>query len=83
MKKQYNGLDFLKFIMALFVIMIHVKPNQHSEILTTIFSPLMSIAVPLFFVIGSVLIFNKLDGGGILHYGNMSKGWESFTYVGL
>lgn len=64
MKKQYNGLDLLKFVMALFVIMIHVAPNQHSETLLTLFIPLMSIAVPVFFVISSVLIFSKLNGGG-------------------
>lgn len=58
--KTYNGLDLLKFIMALFVVMIHVKPNVHSEILTTIFNPILSIAVPVFFVLSSVLIFKKL-----------------------
>lgn len=67
--KTYNGLDLLKFIMALFVVMIHVKPNAHSEILTTVFNPILSIAVPIFFVLSSVLIFNKLtniNGGGTL-----------------
>lgn len=58
--KSYNGLDLLKFIMALFVVMIHVKPNGHSEVLTTIFNPILSIAVPIFFVLSSALIFNKL-----------------------
>lgn len=65
--KTYNGLDLLKFIMALFVVMIHVKPNSHSEILTMMFDPILSIAVPIFFVLSSVLIFNKLtktNGGG-------------------
>lgn len=47
--KTYNGLDLLKFIMALFVVMIRVKPNVHSEILTTIFNPILNIAVPVFF----------------------------------
>lgn len=47
--KTYNGLDLLKFIMALFVVMIRVKPNVHSEILTTVFNPILSIAVPVFF----------------------------------
>lgn len=46
--KTYNGLDLLKFIMALFVVMIHVKPNVHSEVLTTMLDPIMSIAVPIF-----------------------------------
>lgn len=57
--KTYNGLDLLKFIMALFVVMIHVKPNVHSDILTTVFNPILSIAVPVFFVLSSVLIFKK------------------------
>lgn len=67
--KTYNGLDLLKFIMALFVVMIHVKPNVHSEVLTTMLDPIMSIAVPIFFILSSVLIFNKLtkaNGGGTL-----------------
>lgn len=64
--KTYNGLDLLKFIMALFVVMIHVKPNAHLEILTTVFNPILSIAVPIFFVLSSVLIFNKLTNGGTL-----------------
>ena len=49
--KTYNGLDLLKFIMALFVV------------------PILSIAVPIFFVLSSVLIFKKLtnvNGGGTL-----------------
>ena len=64
MKKQYNGLDLLKFAMALAVIMIHVKPNQHSNLLNTLFDPILSIAVPVFFVISSMLIFSKLKEGG-------------------
>lgn len=66
--KTYNGLDLLKFIMALFVVMIHAKPNAHSEILTTVFNPILSIAVPIFFVLSSVLIFKKLTNtktGGV------------------
>lgn len=66
--KTYNGLDLLKFVMALFVVMIHVKPNVHSDILTTVFNPILSIAVPVFFVLSSVLIFKKLTNinrGGV------------------
>lgn len=64
--RTYNGLDLLKFIMSLFVVMIHVKPNAHSEVLTMVFNPILSVAVPVFFVLSSVLIFNKLTkvGGG-------------------
>ena len=64
MKKQFNAIDLLKFVMAIFVVMIHVKPNTHSELLTMMFSPFMSIAVPVFFVVSSMLIFSKLNGNG-------------------
>ena len=73
MKKQYNGLDLLKFIMALMVVMIHVKPNGHSEFLTEVFNLFLSIAVPMFFVITSVLLFSKLNGGGTQAYSNTLK----------
>lgn len=67
MKKQFNAIDLLKFVMAMFVVMIHVKPNTHNEVLTMVFSPFMSIAVPVFFVVSSTLIFSRLNsnGGGI------------------
>lgn len=75
MKKQYNGLDLLKFVMALLVVMIHVKPNGHSEVMTALFNPLQSIAVPIFFVVSSVLLFSRLNvGGGTLAYSNMLRG---------
>lgn len=61
--KQYNGVDILKFVMALIVVMIHVKPNIHSNELFVLFKPLTMVAVPVFFVISSVLIFNKLNNG--------------------
>lgn len=63
LKKQYNTIDILKFIMALLVIMIHVKPNVHSDVMTRFFAPLTSIAVPVFFIISSVLLFGKLNNG--------------------
>lgn len=34
--------------MALVVVMIHVKPNVHSELLTDAFSPLLGIVVSMF-----------------------------------
>lgn len=64
MKKEYSAVDVLKFVMALFVVMIHVKPNLHSPLLTDLFRPLLSIAVPIFFTISGALIFNKLEAGG-------------------
>ena len=70
-KRQYNAIDLLKFIMAMFVVMIHVHPNQHSEFLTEIFNELTSIAVLVLFIISSMLIFCKLHGGGIRNCLNM------------
>lgn len=71
-QKTYNGLDVLKFIMALLVVMIHVKPNAHSETLQAVFNPILSIAVPIFFTLSSVLIFRKINnnpgGGGMCTY---------------
>lgn len=46
--KQYNGVDILKFVMALIVVMIHVKPNIHSNELLFLFKPLTMVAVPVF-----------------------------------
>lgn len=63
MNKQYNGLDLLKFVMALMVVMIHVKPNVHSELLTGIFKLLLSITgkMGLFCgFVGDVLVTNWL-----------------------
>ena len=64
MKKQFNAIDLLKFVMAMFVVMIHVKSNTHNEVLTMVFSPFMSIAVPVFFVVSSTLIFCRLNSNG-------------------
>lgn len=82
--KTYNGLDLLKFIMALFVVMIHVKPNVHSEVLTTMLDPIMSIAVPIFFILSSVLIFNKLTKaeGGTLRLSDTVNDCRYCIYVG-
>ena len=84
--KTYNGLDLLKFIMALFVVMIHVKPNAHSEILTVMLNPIMSVAVPIFFVLSSVLLFNKLmkvNGGGMLRFLDIVSVWPYCIFAGL
>ncbi len=53
--KTYNSLDVLKFILSIFVLIIH------SGIDKTIISPLLRIAVPMFFIISSYLFFSKLE----------------------
>lgn len=73
MNKNYNCLDVLKFVMALLIVMIHVQPNHHSELLQHFFYPFLSNAVPVFFVCSSILLFKKVgdakNGGGIiLHF---------------
>ena len=53
-KKEYNSLDIFKFILSIFVLVIH------SGIDKTIISPLLRIAVPSFFLISSYLFFSKV-----------------------
>ena len=54
-KKEYNSLDILKFVLSIFVLVIH------SEIDKTIISPLLRIAVPIFFIVSSYLFFSKVS----------------------
>lgn len=61
-KKVYYGLDLLKFIMAFIVVMIHVKPFPAGTVLYSAFSPLLAVAVPVFFVISAFLLFSKIYG---------------------
>ena len=53
--KEYNTIDILKFVLSLFVLVIH------SEIDKTFISPLLRIAVPSFFLISSSLFFSKIS----------------------
>ena len=58
-KKVYKGLDLLKFVMALAVVAIHVKPFTDLALLDRIAQPILSVAVPIFFLITSFLFFRK------------------------
>lgn len=60
-KEVYYGLDLLKFIMALAVVAIHVQPFETSSVLSSIFEPWTSAAVPVFFLISAFLLFNKVE----------------------
>ncbi len=53
--KEYNSLDILKLILAVFVLVIH------SGIDKTVISPLLRIAVPIFFIISGYLFFSKVE----------------------
>ena len=58
-KRIYNGLDLLKFVMALAVVAIHVKPFSTAPLLYRIACPILRAAVPTFFLITSFLFFCK------------------------
>ncbi len=69
-KKVYVGIDLLKFIMALMIVAIHVDPFAKNIWLSNIFQPLKDIAVPVFFIISSFLLFSKDNLGweGLFHF---------------
>lgn len=60
-KKTYAGIDLLKFVMALAVVAIHVKPFERSGLLSAVFKPWMAAAVPVFFLISAFLLFRKME----------------------
>lgn len=51
--KEYNSADILKFVLSVFVMIIH------SGIDKTVISPLLRMAVPLFFIASSYFFFSK------------------------
>lgn len=51
---NYNAIDILKLVLAVFVMVIHSGINK------TILSPLLRTAVPLFFIISSYFFFSKI-----------------------
>lgn len=58
---QIYGFDVLKMLMALCIVAIHVKPFEGNPILSRCFSPLLSAAVPVFFILSSFFLFRKLN----------------------
>lgn len=53
-QKKYNLIDIVKFILAILIMIIH------SAIDKTVISPILRIAVPLFFIISAYFLFSKL-----------------------
>ena len=51
--KEYNSIDILKFVLSIFVMMIHSGMDK------TLISPLLRTAVPLFFIISGFFFFQK------------------------
>ena len=52
-QKNYDIFDFVKFILSIFIV------SLHSGIVPDIFIPIVRVAVPLFFIISSYLLFEK------------------------
>lgn len=60
-KKLISGLDVLKFVLAIFIVNIHLKPFMYApDWLRNIVNILSSFAVPAFFTISSFLFFRKI-----------------------
>lgn len=61
-KKEYYGVDLLKFIMAIFVVAIHTQPfyGVESVIVQRVFNMITSLAVPYFFAVSGFLLFSKI-----------------------
>lgn len=54
------GLDILKFAMALLVVAIHAEAVNDISGIYEVTLPLISCAVPVFFVISAYLVFRKI-----------------------
>ena len=61
--RRYNGLDLFKFIMAVFVVMLHAHPMQDISYNWdyAISYGLTRLAVPFFFVASGFLLYRKMD----------------------
>lgn len=63
-KRQIQGFDLLKFIMALFIVSIHTHFYEslianNYQLIGEGISKIQNLAVPIFFVISSFLFFRK------------------------
>lgn len=67
-KKIISGLDVLKFVMAIFIVNIHLEPFRFSsETVQEAVGVIAKLAVPVFFTISSFLLFRKIQMGGNLY----------------
>lgn len=54
-EKNYDILDLIKFVFSIMIVAIH------TELLPNILYPWLRLAVPLFFIISSFLLFSKIN----------------------
>ena len=59
-RKVILGLDILKFIMALLIVAVHSEAVNEIPIVYEVTNPIISSAVPMFFVISAFLLFRKI-----------------------
>ena len=61
-KKNYYGIDLLKFIMAVCVVAIHTQPlySVQSIVVQRLFDTITSLAEPYFFSVSGFLLFSKM-----------------------
>lgn len=59
-RKVIPGLDILKFIMALLIVAVHSEAVNEIPIVYEVTNPIISSAVPMFFVISAFLLFRKI-----------------------
>lgn len=61
-KKEFVGIDFTKFVMAIFVVAIHTNPLKdiNNNYLIKIWGSITNVAVPFFFITSGYLLFLKL-----------------------
>ena len=62
-RKQYNSIDLIKWIMAIFVIAIHTHPLEaiKKSFAYEMYEVLVAMAVPFFFMASAYLLFYKMN----------------------
>lgn len=60
--KKYNAIDLTKFIMAIFVVALHVEPlkGMQGTFFYQIYNTIARMAVPFFFITSGYLLFYKM-----------------------
>lgn len=80
------GLDILKFAMALLVVAIHAEAVNDISGIYEVTLPLISCAVPVFFVISAYLVFRKIRVESvtppIVVLSILPKDWLCFIFFG-
>ena len=62
-KNDFAGVDFTKFIMAIFVVAIHTHPFKgiDSNLFVNIWNVIITFAVPYFFIASGFFLFLKVN----------------------